>query len=170
MIRVLFGFVVSCLAAGLTIVLFVTTPVELASTPSDAAVDTLTANGLLALAAATHSAVFAAPFALVGAVLGEWRRIAHWTYYVLVGIAIAALGFLAQHLSEGSGDASILNNYALAAFLTTGFVAGMVYWLVSGQFAYADEGPHTPEIIKPPRPAAPIEANKPTPRVVPSNP
>ena len=41
MIRVLFGFVVACLAAGLTIVLFVTTPVELANTPSDAVSDTL---------------------------------------------------------------------------------------------------------------------------------
>ena len=50
MIRVLFGFVVACLAAGLTIVLFVTTPVELANTPSNAITDALSANGLLALA------------------------------------------------------------------------------------------------------------------------
>ena len=79
MIRVLFGFVIASLAAGLTIVLFVTTPVELASTPSNAVSDTLMSNGLLALAAATHSAVFAAPFALIGAAIGEWRRLSHWT-------------------------------------------------------------------------------------------
>lgn len=164
-IRVLFGFVVSCLAAGLTIVLFVTTPLELASTPSDAAMDALVSNGLLALAAATHSAVFAAPFALIGAAIGEWRGIGHWVYYVLAGIAIAALGFLAQYWSESGGQGSIVNNYALAAFLTTGFVAGMVYWLLAGQFARTGEGPHTPEIIKPPRPAEGT-----TPRAVASKP
>ena len=163
MIRVLFGFVIACLAAGLTIVLFVTTPVELVNTPSNAFSDALTSNGLLALAAATHSAVFAAPFALIGAAIGEWRRLSHWTYYVLVGITIAALGFFAQYYSEGGTQASIVNNYALVAFLTMGFVGGMVYWLVAGQFAYTDEGPRTPEIIKPPRP---VSAD--TPRAVPS--
>jgi hypothetical protein len=152
MIRVLFGFVVACLAAGLTIVLFVTTPVELANTPSNALSDALVSNGLLALAAATHSAVFAAPFALIGAVLGEWRGLVHWTYYVLVGIVIAGLGFFAQYWSEGGTQASIVNNYALVAFLTTGFVGGMIYWLFAGQFAHKDDGPRTPEIIKPPRP------------------
>jgi len=163
MIRVLFGFAVACLAAGLTIVLFVTTPVELANTPSNAVSDTLMSNGLLALAAATHSAVFAAPFALIGAAIGEWRRLSHWTYYVLVGIAIAALGFFAQYYSESAAQASIVNNYALVAFLTMGFVGGMVYWLVAGQFAHADQDPRTPEIIKPPRP---VSAD--TPRAVPS--
>jgi dipeptide/tripeptide permease len=162
-VRVLIGFAVSCVAAGLTLVLFVTTPVELASTPSDTAMDVLTSNGMLALAVATHGAVFAAPFALIGAAIGEWRGIAHWTYYVLVGIAIATLGFLAQHLSEGIGDPSILNNYALAAFLTTGFVSGMVYWLLSGQFASGNQDPQTPEIIKPRS-----DAKAPPPRPVPS--
>jgi hypothetical protein len=163
MIRVLFGFVAASLAAGLTIVLFVTTPVELVNTPSNAFSDALTSNGLLALAAATHSAVFAAPFALIGAAIGEWRRLSHWTYYVLVGIVIAALGFFAQYYSEGGTQTSIVNNYALVAFLTMGFVGGMVYWLVAGQFARPDADPRTPEIIKPPRPVAAD-----TPRAVPS--
>ena len=126
-IRVVFGFVVACLAAGLTIVLFVTTPVELANTPSNAITDALSANGLLA--------VFAAPLALIGAAIGEWRRLAHWTYYAVVGIVIAGLGFLAQYMSEGGAQASIVNNYALVAFLTMGFVGGVIYWLVAGQFA-----------------------------------
>ena len=148
MIRVVFGFVVACLAAGLTIVLFVTTPVELASTPSNAFSDALSSNGLLALAAATHSAVFAAPFALIGAAIGEWRQLAHWTYYALVGMVIAGLGFLAQYYSEGGAQTSIVNNYALVAFLTMGFVGGVIYWLVSGQFARKQE-PRTPDLGKP---------------------
>jgi hypothetical protein len=147
-IRVVFGFVVACLAAGLTIVLFVTTPVELANTPSNAFTDALSANGLLALFAATHSAVFAAPLALIGAAIGEWRRLTHWTYYAVVGIVIAGLGFLAQYMSEGGAQASIVNNYALVAFLTMGFVGGVIYWLVAGQFARKDTDPRTPEIIK----------------------
>lgn len=159
MIRVVFGFVVACLAAGLTIVLFVTTPVELANTPSNALTDALSSNGLLALLAATHSAVFAAPFALIGVAIGEWRQLAHWTYYALVGIVIAGLGFFAQYWSEGGAQTSILNNYALVAFLTMGFVGGVIYWLVSGQFARKSE-PHTPELGKPRSTEAP--------RVVPS--
>jgi hypothetical protein len=163
-IRVLFGFALASIAAGLTMVLFVTTPVELVNAPAGSTVDLLTANGMLALAAATHCAVFAAPFALLAAAIGEWRGRSHWLYYALAGIVIAGLGFLVQHWSEGGGQTTILNNYALAAFLTTGFVAGMVYWLFSGQFAAADDGPHTPEIINP---RAEV---KPTPRPVASKP
>jgi hypothetical protein len=34
----------------------------------------------------------------------------------VVGIVIAGLGFLAQYMSEGGAQASIVNNYALVAF------------------------------------------------------
>jgi hypothetical protein len=39
-----------------------------------------------------------------------------------------------QHFSEAPGQASILQNYALTAFLVAGFVAGFAYWLFSGRF------------------------------------
>jgi hypothetical protein len=159
MIRVVFGFAVACLAAGLTIVLFVTTPVELANTPSNAFGDTLSSNAMLALAAATYSALFSAPFALIFATIGEWRRLAHWTYYALVGMVIAGIGFMAQYYSEGGAQASILNNYAVVAFLTMGFVGGVVYWLMSGQFARAEIEPRTPDLG---------QRTGDTPRVVPS--
>ena len=146
-IRVLFGFVLACLAAGLTMVLFVFTPLEVTGMPSDR----LSEVGLLTLAAATHSAVFAAPFALIGAVFGEWQRVGGWLYYVLVAIVIAGIGFTAQSWTESIGEASIINSYAVSAFLLTGFVAGMVYWLVAGR--YASRGPIEPDIISPARPA-----------------
>lgn len=147
--RVLFGFAMACLAAGLTIVLFVTTPIELASLPPEIASDAMTGAGLLALAAATHSAVFAAPFALVGVVFAEWRRISSWTYYTLLAIVIALIGFGAQYWTEAAGQASIVNNYAVTAFLATGFVAGLVYWLFSGRYAGwpPEDLPDEPEII-----------------------
>jgi hypothetical protein len=93
--------------------------------------------------------------------LGEWRRIGSWMYYVLVAIAITAIGFLAQFLAEAQGEASIINNYAATAFLLTGFVAGLVYWLFAGR--YAGRRDREPEIISPARPATP--PNEPSPRV-----
>ena len=108
--------------------------------------------GLLALAAATHSAVFAAPFALIGAAFGEWQRIGSWLYYALVGVAIACVGFLAQFWTEADGEASIVNSYAMTAFIVTGFVAGVVYWLLAGRRASGADGGADPavEIIPPP--------------------
>jgi hypothetical protein len=155
-IRVVFGFVLACLAAGLTMVLFVYTPVELANLPSDEASQRASEAGLLSLAAATHSAIFAAPFALIAAAIGEWRGIGSWMYYVLVGVLIAGIGFLAQYSSEAVGEASIVNTYALTAFLVTGFVAGAVYWLFSGRYAdwpWPDDESPSPQATQPAPPA-----------------
>jgi hypothetical protein len=146
-IRVIFGFALASLAAGLTVVLFVYTPAEISDLPSDR----LTEVGFMALAAATHSAVFAAPFAVIGAVFGEWQRIGSWMYYVLVAVAIAAVGFLAQFWTEATGEATIVNSYAVTAFLLTGFVAGTVYWLFAGRFA-GRRGAES-DILPPSRPA-----------------
>ncbi len=157
MLRVIFGFAVACLAAGLAMVLFVYTPLELAT---EHATDRMLEAGLLALAAATHSAVFAAPFALIGAAFGEWQRIGSWLYYALVGVAIACVGFLAQFWTEADGEASIVNSYAMTAFIVTGFVAGVVYWLLAGRHASGNDGRRTSavEIIPPPRPEPPSSA------------
>jgi hypothetical protein len=131
-LRVLIGLGLAFLAAGVTIVLFVYSPLELLEGSGKAA-----EAGILALAAATHSAVFAAPFALSAAVIGEWRRFGSWLYYALAGMAIAGIGFLAQYATEAAGEASIANAYALGAFLATGLAAGLVYWRVAGRFAAA---------------------------------
>jgi hypothetical protein len=140
-LRVLIGFAAACLAAGLSLVLFVYTPVELASLPPGMATDRTAEAGLLSLAVATHAAKFAAPLAALAAIVGEGRRIRSWTYYVLVGIVIAVLGFLMQHFSETTGQPTILNNYALTAFIATGFIAGLVYWLFSGRYVKRGDRP-----------------------------
>jgi hypothetical protein len=168
-VRVLFGFVVACLAAGLTMVLFVYTPTELVSLPSDAASDRIAEAALFALSAATHSAIFAAPLALIGAAIGEWWRIGSWAYYVLIGILIAAVGFAAQYSTEGIGEASIANSYALTAFLVTGFVSGVVYWLLSGRYAdypWGDEEPPLPDITRPPTRPTPTGTGNGSPRTI----
>jgi hypothetical protein len=150
-IRVICGFVLACLAAGLTLVLFVYTPFDIADLHSERAVEI----GLMTLAAATHGAVFSAPFALIGAVFGEWQRIGSFFYYVLVAVVIAGLGFLAQFWPEASSQAAIVNGYAVTAFLLTGLVSGLVYWLFSGRFARGSYPIEPTDITPPPRhPAA----------------
>ncbi|HJZ32421.1 MAG TPA: hypothetical protein VKF35_15000 [Hyphomicrobiaceae bacterium] len=132
-VRILVGFIVACLVAGLTLVLFVYTPVELASLGTDVILSRLAEAGILTLAVATQAAVFAAPFALIGAVGGEWRQIRSPAYYALLGLLIAALGFYLQYRSEAGGEFSILNSYALSAFALTGLLAGLAYWLCAGR-------------------------------------
>jgi len=134
-LRVVFGFVLACLAAGLTLVLFVYTPVELAGLSANVAAARLGEVGILALAAATHAGVFSSPFALAGAVFGEGRGLRSPAYYVLLGVAIAAAGFFLQYHSEAAGDLSILNTYALSAFALTGLIGGLVYWVGAGRHA-----------------------------------
>ena len=95
-----------------------------------------------ALVISPHVAAFAALPALLAVVAGERRAISSWTYYVVVGIGVAVLGFLTQHLTEAPGQTTILQNYALAAFLTAGFAGGFVYWLLSGRFL--GRGPRVP--------------------------
>jgi uncharacterized membrane protein len=156
-LRMIFGFALACLAAGLTLVLFIFTPPELIGPQSER----LAEAGLLSLAAATQIAMFAALLALIGASFGEWQRIGSWMYYVLLAIVIAAVGFLVQYWGEAREEASIVNNYAATAFLLTGFVAGLVYWLVAGRFA---RGPgRAPEVVPPsaPEPASLPEASPP---------
>jgi hypothetical protein len=131
--RILSGFILACLAAGLCKVLFAFTPAELSNLPPEIAGDRLA----LAIPLATHTAIFAAPFALIAIWLGEWRVWRDWAYYAAAAMAIALIGFFAQYSSEADTMGwSILNsNYPLVAFLTTGFVAGLVYWLFSGRLA-----------------------------------
>ena len=139
-IKVLISFLLACLAVGLTKVLFATTPSVLASLPPDEAADKLAKVVESGIFAGVQSAMFAAPFALVTAAIGEWRRLRDWVYYAASGVAIALIGFLAQYSGEAQGAPTIVNNYALGAFLTAGFVGGLVYWLFAGRLA----GQHVP--------------------------
>jgi hypothetical protein len=140
-IRVLFGFALACLAAAATLVLFVYTPAELASLPSGMGADRATEAGLFALVVTPHVAAFAALPALIGVFIAERRSISSLGYYAILGIAIAALGFLMQHVTETPGQTTILHNYALTAFLTAGLAGGLIYWLFSGRYVTGRAGP-----------------------------
>ncbi|MCB1521247.1 MAG: hypothetical protein KDJ37_11830 [Hyphomicrobiaceae bacterium] len=144
--RVVFGFLLAMLAAGVTQVLFVLTPMEIVALPPTERAETLTTAAILALAAATHATIFSGLFALVAILIGEWLRQRSWVYYALIGMMIAAGGFIAQWTSENAAQPTIFNTYAMIAFATTGLVAGSVYWALAGRRAghRREKGPPAP--------------------------
>ena len=134
-VRILLGFIVACLVAGAVTVAFIVTPADIASLPAEARGEQLATAGLLSLKAATHSAIFSFLFALIFIAIAEWYAIRSWIYYALCGIAIAVGGFAALHSQEVEGYPTILNDYALRAYLTVGVLGGLAYWLVAGRRA-----------------------------------
>lgn len=133
--RILLGYVLAMVAAGVVQVLFAFPPTSLAGLGGDALFDRLSVLGVYSLAAATHSALFALVFALVAIALAEWQGVRNALYYMMTGVAIALAGFLAQYASENAAQPTIVNTYAMLAYCVTGLVAGMVYWAFAGTHA-----------------------------------
>jgi hypothetical protein len=82
--------------------------------------------------------------ALAGAIFAEVRKMPRWWFYVLTGIATAAVGFVLLH------GATLPSLYELAAFLTAGLVGGLAYWALAGRFARPRPGPDEPAGARPP--------------------
>lgn len=133
--RVLMGYGLACLTAGVITVLFLPAAAELATVPANAFPEQAAKAGTLALVAATQYAMFGIPFVLIATVIGEWLTLRNFYYYLMTGMVIAVLGYAAQYHSEVPGQPTIFNSYALMTFLTAGFIAGITYWLTAGQFA-----------------------------------
>jgi hypothetical protein len=150
-VRVGLGFFLACLAAGAVMTGFVMTPTDIAGGDPDK----LAAAGVLTLLSAIHSARFAAPFALIATVIGEWRSIRGWNYYAIVGIPIALAGFMAQYANAPAGEPAIADIYALGAFLTAGFAGGLVYWAFAGRLAGEPGGSRLRPGAGPPGQSAP---------------
>jgi hypothetical protein len=84
--------------------------------------------------AATQTAIFAAPFAVIGVGLSEtmsWRGLAP---YLAIGALTGLSGYATAVAGEGPGP-TLLNDYAFWAFAVSGLAAGAAYWLVSGRRA-----------------------------------
>lgn len=125
------GYLLASTVAGVVQVSFVLPPFELVAADSDRQI----AAGIWMLLAALHSGIFGAPFALVALAVAEWKRAASPIYYLAAGFGIATLGFLAQISGHGFEQPLSVILYVLAAFLTAGLSAGLVYWLISGRHA-----------------------------------
>ncbi len=138
MVRILFGFSLACLAAALTQVLFVVTPMDLYSLEGDARWQRMGFAAVITMSAATQSALFALPFAAVAILFGIIQGVRGWAFYVFAGLAIGLFGFAALYVSEDGGQPTIANSYAVAAFAFSGIIAGYVYWLIAGHRAGAN--------------------------------
>ena len=133
-LRAICGFFLACFAAGLTLTLFAFPPAAMKIAVEDSS-DAIVDLCLFALAVAQFCAVFAAPFALLGVMFAERHGIRSWTSNVLAGIVIAGFGVLTRYASEAADGPSIVNAYALSAFLAAGIVLGTTYWVLAGRFA-----------------------------------
>lgn len=134
--RVLIGFAAACLAAAYTKLFFAVTPAELSGLPSDIATERMSLIADKGWKFAVLFGLFSLPFAIVALAIAEWRSVRSWTYYALVAIGIALVGFIAQWQSQPENAAfDVARNYAFTAYLTTGFMAGLFYWLFSGRSA-----------------------------------
>lgn len=122
LIRFILGFAAAVLVAGAVQVLFVA-----GGDLIQGASGRLEGIGLLMLLAATQSAVFSGPFAVLAALIAGWLSIRSVLFFAGAGIAIALAGVLAQYAGE-VGPETILNRYALAAYVASGFAAGLAYW------------------------------------------
>ena len=157
--RILFGFALACLAAGLVKVFFAVVPGELNEAgqyPWDKA-------GLWWLHTTIVIASFAGILAAIPILLSEGLGIRSFAYHALVGIAISLAGFGLLMSQETGNEPTIVNSYAMAAYLTTGFVFGLVYWLFSGRRAHRPRTIETIERRGPapqsaPPPAAPVQS------------
>lgn len=149
--RIVFGLALASLGAGLITVLFV--DVDVLTGPANGLPKTIGDTIDLALLAATHIAIFSFVFVLITAAIGEWFSIRVLSFYLLVGVIIALLGFTAQYMSEVAGQPTIFNNYAVKTFVTVGFFSGFIYWLAAGQFA----GRMPPAAAAPSEPSSPTE-------------
>ncbi len=132
-LRILFGYALACMAAAVTLVLFVYAPADLTSLHEDLSGDRLSEALYFALLSTPHVAISAAVPALLAAVFAEQRKLASWWFYAFAGIATAAAGLLVHHVTVPRVD--VLQTYFLAAFLTAGVVGGSVYWALSGRYA-----------------------------------
>ncbi len=123
-VRFILGFVAAVLTAGFVQVLFVV-GLDGVRTGGPVSIESM---GLLVLLASTQSAVFAAPFAILAAIVAAWLPTRSRLYFMAAGLLIGLGGFFAQHVGE-SGPNTILNRYALTAYAMSGLTAGFIYWL-----------------------------------------
>jgi hypothetical protein len=160
--RVLIGYAVACLILPLVLLGFAN------SMPGENLFDGDVLSAKLPLIA-LHVAVFGFPFALAAIAYGEYRRRNDWLYYAIAGIVLSMIGFFAFYMNEGPGSTwSIANsNFPLIAFITSGFAAGIAYWLISGRLVGAPMTKPQPSAGRPGGPdlsRKPGSGNRPNPQ------
>ena len=137
--RLLIGYLAACLAAVASFMVFSGTHALLAEMESDTAMEHL--FHYIAIIA-----LFGLPFAFAAIAYGERYFRRDWLYYALAGVAIMLFAFFSQHISEDSRQTWHIadSTYPLIAFITSGFLSGLAYWIVSGRLAGLGSKPIMP--------------------------
>jgi protein-S-isoprenylcysteine O-methyltransferase Ste14 len=135
LLRILIGFALACVAAAVTLVAFVYAPADLMNLSEELNGERLSEAGFFAMLVTPHVLISAAVPAMLAAAFAETRKVKSWLFYAAVGVATSGAGFLVQSLTEPPMRLSILQTYALIAFLTAGLIGGLVYWALSGRYA-----------------------------------
>lgn len=146
-LRSVFGFLLACFGAAATKVAFVITPIDILALEPSAGLELFARAGVLMLAVATQSIIFAAPLAAIIIVLGHLYRIRGWPFYVFGGLLISLIGFATLFATESSGHPTIANAYAAAAYTFAGMIGGYLYWAVSGRLAGSKEERVRPDFV-----------------------
>jgi hypothetical protein len=81
---------------------------------------------------ATQAAIFVIPFGLLTAVMLEVNDIRGLLAHLVVGLVLAGMAF-ALHVQAEDDLRTVINAFAIQAFVLQGLVAGFVYWLVAGR-------------------------------------
>ncbi|MEO1265178.1 MAG: hypothetical protein AAFV26_05710, partial [Pseudomonadota bacterium] len=89
---------------------------------------------------AAVNALFAAPFVLIFGTIAEIFAIRSFAYYAIGGVFVALAGFAVLLAGEPPDAATVANSYAVAAYLSAGFLGGIAYWLVAGRYAGGRRG------------------------------
>jgi len=135
------SFVVSMLVAAAAFLAFIPS-IDLLAIPGDLlnylSGEPLGGMGKFYLATVAQFAKFAAPFALIAAVMGEMKSYRSWSYYTLCGAGLAVLGYLIWQESRAAPTGSSSDDFnllAYAAFVIAGAIGGLVYWYLAGSRA-----------------------------------
>jgi hypothetical protein len=134
LVRIVGGLSAAIVASALIKVGHVITPGELVGLTPDVFLSRMARLLELVALTATHQGLFILLFAPIAIGVAELNRIRSVSYYLVVGIAIAAAGFYLQFVGEGV-QRTIVNAYAAQAYIVEGVLAGLVYWLIAGRFA-----------------------------------
>jgi len=132
--RVLTGLTVAMLVAAAIKVVHVITPASFIGLSSAEALGRLLRFADLTAVTATQQALFVLPLAVIAASVMEVNRARGLITSAVLGVVLAMAGFLVQWTGENA-ERTILNDYALRAYMIEGFFAGIAYWLVAGRFA-----------------------------------
>lgn len=134
-LRVLLGFSLACLAATITALLFAITPAELFALGGDAAIDRIVWIAEMGWKLAVVLAMMAGLPAALAIARGERRSIRSARSYVLVGVGIALIGYVAQAGMTLISMPLVIVGYSALAYTSAGAIAGMVYWAIAGRLA-----------------------------------